>query len=305
MKNVLVLGANGFIGRHLINNLMLKANVVGYDRMLPNNHVTYPFIQGDFSVEEKFEELLSSFQIDTIYHLISSTVPCVGTTHAALEIEENVMPTVKLLEAMKNAGTKRIVFSSSGGTVYGELRGYPHKTTDPVKPICSYGLQKVIIEQYLDLYGQLYDMRCIVARISNPYGVLSLQNRKQGVIPILLSKLFLRESITIYGETVRDYIHISDVVESLTLLGKYEKEKRIFNIATGTSTSLQALLQMLEAIAECKFVEIVRQDIRDCDVWENALDISDTIRELNWCPKVALEEGIKHTFFEMKKHNFI
>ena len=303
MKNVLVLGACGFIGRHLVSRLLSETSVVGYDRVMPDYHAPYPFIQANFAHDEKFEDILLSYQIDTVYHLISSTIPCTGTKHAAQEIEENIVPTVKLLEAMKNAGTKRIIFSSSGGTVYGESKGKPHLCTDPVMPICSYGIQKIVIEQYMRLYDLLYDMKCLVARISNPYGILPLQNRSQGIIPIFLSKLLSRQPITLYGETIRDYIHISDTVEALIDLGRYEKEKRVFNIGTGVSTSLHDLLQMLEKAAKCKFVEIIKQDIRSCDVYENMLDISDTVRELNWRPKIFLEEGIKLTLDEMKKQN--
>jgi UDP-glucose 4-epimerase len=303
VKNVLVLGACGFIGRHLVNRLLLETNVVGYDRVIPDYHASYPFIQANFAHDEKFEDILLSYQIDTVYHLISSTIPCTGTNHIPQEIEENILPTVRLLEAMKNTGAKRIIFSSSGGTVYGESKGKPHLCTDPVMPICSYGIQKIAIEQYLRLYDHLYDMECLIARISNPYGILPLQNRSQGIIPIFLSKLLSKQPIILYGETIRDYIHISDAVEALINLGRYEKEKRIFNIGTGVSTSLHELLQMLETAAKCKFIEIIKQDIRGCDVYENTLDISDTVRELNWHPKILLEDGIKLTLKEMKEQN--
>jgi UDP-glucose 4-epimerase len=303
VKNVLVLGACGFIGRHLVNRLLSETNVVGYDRVMSDYHAPCQFIQADFAHDEKFEEILSSFQIDTVYHLISSTIPCSGTERAVQEIEENIVPTVKLLEAMKNTGTKRIIFSSSGGTVYGESSGKPHLCTDPVMPICSYGIQKIVIEQYLRLYDHLYDMECLIARISNPYGILPLQNRSQGIIPIFLSKLLSKQPIILYGETTRDYIHISDAVEALINLGQYEKEKRIFNIGTGVSTSLHGLLQMMEIAAKCKFIKIIKQDIRDCDVYENTLDISDTVRELNWHPKILLEDGILLTLKEMREHN--
>jgi UDP-glucose 4-epimerase len=293
MKNVLVLGANGFIGHHLVNKLLFENNVVGYDRIMPDIHISYPFIKADFTQDENFEKILSSFQIDTVYHLISSTIPCSGTKQIVREIEENIVPTIKLLEAMKNTGTKRIIFSSSGGTVYGESNGKPHLTTEHLLPICSYGIQKVVIEQYMNLYNHLYNMKCFITRISNPYGILALQNRTQGVIPIFLSKLILKQPIILYGETFRDYIHISDVVEALINIGQYEKEKRIFNIGTGISTSLHHLVQLLETVANCKFIEIIDKDIRDCDVYENSLDISDTINELNWRPKIELEEGIR------------
>jgi len=304
MKNILVLGANGFIGHHLVNKLLLENNVIGYDRITPDARLSYPFIKADFTKEEKFEEILSTYKIDTVYHLISTTVPCPGSKQIVREIEENIVPTVKLLEAMKNTGKNRIIFASSGGTVYGELNGKPHVITDPLLPVCSYALQKIVIEQYMNLYNHLNNINCFIARISNPYGILSLQNRTQGVIPIFLSKLLLKQPIILYGETYRDYIHINDVIDALINLGQYEKEKRIFNIGTGTLTSLRQLIQLLETTANCKFVEIIDKEKRDCDVYKNSLDISDTINELHWQPKITLEEGIRLILNEIIKSNF-
>jgi UDP-glucose 4-epimerase len=142
-------------------------------------------------------------------------------------------------------------------------------------------------------------MKCIIARISNPYGIIPQKNRTQGIIPILLSQLLLHNPITLYGETIRDYIYISDVVEALHLLGLYEKGKRIFNIGTGISTTLHDLVHMLETVAETNFFKIFRQNIRNCDVYENVLDISDTVNELKWHPKILLEEGIRITLNQM------
>jgi len=299
MKNVLVLGANGFIGHHLINKLLLEHNVVGYDKTKPDVNTPYSFIKADFSQDVNLEKILSSFQIDTVYHLISTTVPCPGTKQIIMEIEENIIPTVKLLEAMNNTGINRIIFCSSGGTVYGESKGKPHSCTDNIKPICSYGIQKVVIEQYMNLYNQLYDFNCLIARISNPYGVLSLQNRTQGIIPIFLSKLLLKQPVILYGETLRDYIYINDVIDALFKLGQYEKEKRIFNIGTGISTSLNDLIQLIERISKHKFTTIIKHDKRNCDVYENSLDISDTVNELNWKPQITLEEGVQLVFNNM------
>jgi len=299
MKNVLVLGSNGFIGHHLVNRLLLEYNVIGYDRIAPNVSLPYPFIQSDFTQDEKFEDILLSFRIDTVFHLISSTIPCQESKQIIREIEENIIPTVKFLEAMNNTGAKRIIFCSSGGTIYGESKGKPHLCTDNIEPICSYGIQKAVIEHYLGLYNKLYNIKGLIARISNPYGMLTLQNRTQGVIPIFISKLLLKEPIILYGETLRDYIHINDVIEALNKLGQYEKEKKIFNIGTGIPTSLKDLIKLLERVTKRKFVDIIKKDKRNYDVYENSLDISDTVNELDWQPKISLEEGVQLIFNDM------
>ena len=302
MKNVLILGAYGFIGRCLANELSKKVNVIGYDKesvSVTTRHI-FPCLHGDFLADTrlagKFREILNTHEIDTVYHLISTTVPAAGTKYMAQEIEDNVVSSVKLLESMRNTGVKRVIFASSGGTVYGESKGRPHPCSDGTFPICSHGIQKTTIEHYLQLYDRLGIVKCLIARISNPYGCMPLQNRKQGVIPILLSKLVAGEPIAIFGNTVRDYIYIDDTIDALIRLGYYDKDKRVFNIGTGKSTRLHDLVAMCEKTANRKFSAIEFQDIRECDVVENILDISETITELDWIPNILLEEGIKLTF---------
>jgi len=276
---------------------------MAYDITIPDETTPYLFIQGDFSREEKFEEILKANKIDTIYHLISTTVPCEGTVHVIQEIEDNVIPTVRLLEAMKLVGVKRIIFSSSGGTVYGEskAKGRPNLYTDSVFPICSYGIQKVSIEYYLNLYNYMHRMMCFSVRISNPYGYMPQKNRTQGVIPILLTRLLLDSSITLYGETIRDYIHISDVIEALLRIGYYESNQRTFNIGSGIPTNLHKLIPLMEEAAGKKFSNVLKQNIRKCDVYECILDISETVRELNWEPRISLNDGIRITLGELKR----
>jgi len=300
MKNILVLGANGFIGHHLVNKLILNYNVIGYDKTIPEIKTANSFIKGNFFTEIDFEKILTSYQIDTVYHLISSTVPCEGTENIIKEISENIIPTIRLLEAIKNTGTEKIIFTSSGGTVYGESSGLPHLVTDTIKPICSYGVHKVVIEHYLNLYNHLYNINCFIARISNPYGVLELNNRTQGLIPIFINKLIHKEPITIFGESIRDYIHINDVIDALILIAQIDSKKRLFNIGTGISTSLIEIIEIIETITNRKFTKIIKKNIRSCDVHENILDISETIKELNWNSKITLKEGIKLTIEEME-----
>ncbi|QNK42422.1 NAD-dependent epimerase/dehydratase family protein [Caproicibacter fermentans] len=295
MKNVLVLGANGFIGQHLVSQLLGKVNVIGYGKTVPPICKCSEFIQGDFTTDTRFENLLRKYHIEVVYHLISTTIPVEGTRNAFQELEENVIPTVRFLEAMKNAGTAQIIFASSGGTVYGESNGYAHRCTDALHPICSYGIQKTTIEQYMQLYEVSFGMDCVIARISNPYGVFPQHDRTQGIIPIFLQRLLRRQPITLYGETIRDYIFISDAVDALLKLMAYRGDQRIFNIGSGIPTGLHHLAEMLEEATQRKFVEIREFPIRSCDVRESVLDITETKKELDWEPKVSLSDGIRKT----------
>ena len=295
MRRVLVLGISGFMGQYLSRELLRRGvQVTGYDREKPAGNEPVNFIQGDFIRETRFPALLDEGRFDTVYHLISTTVPVPGTANMSREIEENILPTVRLLDAMKTTEAE-MIFVSSGGTVYGESQGFPRSHLDPLQPICSYGIQKAVIEQILGLYGSAGEVRSKICRISNPYGVMPQKDRTQGIIPILLRRLLDGEPITIFGETVRDYVYISDVVEALIATADYTGDKTVFQIGSGVGTGLQDLVRLLEERSGLRFASVDMQPIRACDVQENVLDISDTVRTLGWTPLISLADGVDQT----------
>lgn len=295
MQRALILGSNGFLGQRLTAELMRRGvEVTGYGRNLPVANPIDHFIQGDFSRETRFPELLAAGRFDIVCHFISTTTPASGTINALREAEENIIPTVRLLDALRGTRTE-LMFASSGGTVYGESTGAAHHCCDALRPICSYGVQKATIERFMQLYNDAGQVRCKICRISNPYGVMPQQGRTQGIIPILLRRLLDGEPVTLYGETVRDYIFISDVTEALVAASGYAGDACLFNVGTGVGTGLHALAALLEERAGRSFVSVREEPIRSCDVRESVLDISETARILNWAPRVALEDGIDRT----------
>jgi len=295
MKRALILGSNGFLGQYLTVELKRRGAVVtGYDCIVPAVDGPDYFVQGDFAFETRFPQLLTEGRFDVVYHLISTTVPAPGTANALREVVENLTPTVRLLDAMKETGTE-IVFVSSGGTVYGESQGQSHRCGDPVRPICTYGVQKAAIEQFLQLYDRAGEVRCKICRVSNPYGVMPQRGRTQGIIPILLRCLLNGQPIALFGETVRDYIYISDVTEALIAAAEYGGNENVFNVGSGVGTGLHALARLLEERSGLTFVAVDEQPIRTCDVHKSVLDISDTVRLVGWTPRVSLTQGIDWT----------
>ncbi len=295
MKNVMVLGGNGFIGTFLSKRLQNEYNVIIYDRNEPSYSFNGTFIKGNFVEEINFFEILKDNNIDIVFHLLSTTVPTENLDCIEDEIIMNVIPSIKLFKAMIKAGVKKLIFASSGGTVYGEYSGTPHKCEDSTNPISSYGVQKNMIESYINLFNLYYSTEFIIARISNPYGVWAQKNRFQGVIPIFINNLINDSEITIYGETIRDYIFIDDVIDALVLLKDYTGTERKFNIGTGIGHTTSEIVEMLESKLKKNFVKINYEKIRKCDVKENILDISNTISELKWMPKYNIEDGINNT----------
>lgn len=303
MKRSLIFGSNGFLGQHLTAALMRRGvEVTGYGRSLPLSNQPQHFIQGDFARETRFPAILSDGNFDVVYHLISTTAPALGTVNALRDVEENLTPAIRLLDALRGTGTE-LVFSSSGGTVYGELADRPHRCDDPLRPICSYGMQKAALEGFMQLYSRAEEVRCKICRISNPYGVMPQHGRTQGIIPILLRSLLQGKPITLYGETVRDYIFISDVIAALLAVADYGGSETVFNVGTGIGVGLHELVHLLEARTRLTFTEVREEPIRACDVEKNVLDITDTTRLLDWTPEISLTDGIVQTLNALQEQD--
>ncbi|MDF3003984.1 MAG: NAD-dependent epimerase/dehydratase family protein [Oscillospiraceae bacterium] len=303
MKTVLVLGGSGFIGSHLVASLLPDYRVVDYSAVpLATAPAAdrYQYVAGNYCEEQDFEGLLRMYQPFAVYHFISTTTPRNGTAHVAQEVDQNLLPTIRLLEAACRLGVERIIFPSSGGTVYGEgVAGCPHQEKEPLVPICSYGVQKMAIEGLLRMYQHMHGIRTLIARVSNPYGLCQQSGRTQGIIPILLQKLHREEPITLFGETVRDYIYIDDVTRAMVCLLTYGGEESVFNIGSGQGTHLHQLVRQIEEISGKRFASVEQEDIRSCDVRTSVLDISLAARELDWVPRVTLEDGIRRTLRDM------
>lgn len=296
MKTCLVLGAGGFIGKNLCMTLAKDHLVIAFDRYMCEelqNIKNIRQIIGDFAKIVDFSSLLSD--IDVVYHLISTTLPAEGTDDVAEEMEENIVPTLRLLSQMAAKGKGRIIFASSGGTVYGERNGEKCLVTDKLKPQCTYGVQKQVIETYLDFFDRCTSLTCITARLANPYGMGQDIKRKQGVIPIFVYNILCGLPITVRGDGTykRDYINMDDMINALVLLSDYSGKFRIFNIGTGESHSLLDVIGLIEKIAGCNFKKINYIPNYSVDVSSVCLDIEQTKKELGWRPEISLEMGIE------------
>ena len=302
MRNILVIGSSGFIATHLIARFFGVANIIGFDRA-EKIDCSYQQVVGDFTAmtTDSFLNLLEKYSVDIIFHCVSTSIPHESTSNIDKEIEENVATTARLLEAIKNSKRNiRMVFISSGGTIYGEGIGLLHDEHDKLKPICSYGLHKKMTEELIEFYINKFSLDCRIARVSNPYGCIPNQNRTQGIIPIFISKLFSDDEITLYGDTVRDYIYIDDAIEALYKLVEYRGEETVFNIASGSGVLLSDIVAIIQEEAGKKFQKVNVASIRSCDVQENVLNVSSAKNELHWTPKLDIHAGIKKLLQEMR-----
>lgn len=287
----LVLGGNGFIGVHLARRLLELGPVRVFDLRTDQVKQTLTQVeaaQGEFE-QADFPSLLEG--IDVVYHLISTTIPFDGTNNSSNELTGNVLPTIRLLDAMA-ARRGRIIFVSSAGTVYGETETLADEghVTDP---ICSYGIGKLCIEKYLSLYQHYYGIRAITARLTNPYGMGQGLTKKQGVIPIFMRAVQEERQIEIWGDgsAVRDYVYIEDAVDALVRLAYYSGDYSLFNVASGERYSLLEIINILEKKTGKKAIIRFLPE-RKCDLHYNAVSSGRIRSECEWKPMTTLMEGI-------------
>jgi UDP-glucose 4-epimerase len=300
----LILGGAGFLGSHLADRLLEKGHTVRlFDRfeaaktniehILP--HVE--LVQGDFANHAVVNQITRN--IDIVYHLISTTTPKVSNDDMLFDVSTNLLPTLQLLDACKQNGVKKVIFFSSGGTIYGVPRQIPIPESHPTEPICSYGVQKLAIEKYLHLYSHLHGLDYAIMRVANPYGERQRPDGAQGAVAVFLGKMLRGEKIEIWGDgsVVRDYLHVSDVAVAAEILVDYSPSAggpRTFNIGGGHGLSLLQVVSGL-AIALNRKPQIVFAPARLLDVPINVLDISLAKEHLGWSPRVSFENGLRRT----------
>lgn len=297
MKKCLILGAGGFMGKSLCRELVKDYEIVAFDRKIPEEleqiEGSIKCVEGDFVETRDFSLLLEG--VDKVIHLISTTIPQEETANIDVEIMQNIVPTVRLLESMAKSGVSEIIFSSSGGTIYGETGDRANEVGDELHPICGYGVQKKVIESYLEFYGLRYGINYKIMRISNPYGIGQDPKKPQGVIPIFIYRLLHDMPITIYGDgnSERDYIYVPDLIEAFKFILEYSGDTHIFNVGSGKGHTLNEIIDIIEHKVGKQFVGIDYQEKRKCDVSKNLLNVDLTQNELNWKAEMDLERGIE------------
>lgn len=294
-RKAVILGASGFIGVNLAHRLANNGvDLTCFSRSLSDHWPTGSrVILGDLVSPPS--ELLEAMNGAVVFHLISSTRPTAATGEAVAEIATNLMATVSLLEASKHIDC-RWIFSSSGGTVYGQTDAVRISEEHPNVPISSYGTVKLAIERYFSLYHRLYGLDFVTARISNPFGPYQSASGGQGLVAALFDRIAAGRPVEIWGDgkNIRDYVYIDDVTEALVLLGERGSAGETYNVGSGLGSTVNELVTKISGILGVA-VEAVYTPARGIDVRRNVLDIDKIEHELGWRPAHTLDEGVALT----------
>lgn len=292
-----VLGAGGFIGTNLCS--ALSGNVKRLRCLARRDRAAAEcsgaeWIIGDFSKEDVVRESVTG--CDTVFHLIGSTTPATGNRNMIAELEDNVVRTIRALDICVEEGVERIVFASSGGTVYGIPDVVPTPESSPTRPITSYGISKLAIEMYLELYRYHYGMDYRILRLSNPYGPHQTERNEQGVIPAFLRRAMAGKPVEVWGDgsVARDFIYIEDVVDALIRSALHVGAHRTFNIGSGSALSISEVISSIGKVLDWE-IERVYFEARPVDVARSVLDVRLAGGELGWRPKISFIEGLAMT----------
>ncbi len=294
----LVLGAGGFLGAHLCAALLARgAAVRGYGRRqsYPDALRGVRWLSGDFADRVALARAVEG--CDLVFHLLAGSTPESSNKDPAGDLSSGVAPTLQLLDICREAGVRKLLFTSSGGTVYGIPDRVPIDEAAPTDPISAYGIGKLAIEKYLALYRRLHGLDYAILRIANAFGPYQDPNRRQGVIPAMANALLSRRPVEIWGDgqVVRDYLFAPDVCEAILAACRTTVSSRIFNVGSGTGRSLLAVLDDLGTVLGVASPPRVHRAARVADVDTNILDIRLIERELGWTPRTDWFAALRET----------
>jgi UDP-glucose 4-epimerase len=296
---ILVLGGSGFLGSHIVDKFLSeKHDVTVYD-LYPERYRRSPagikFVTGDFGNVGALDELIST-GFDAVIHCVSTTTPKSSNESPEFDIQSNVIGTLYLLDICARRNIGKLVFLSSGGTVYGNIGNLDVvDETHPVRPMCSYGVSKLTIEHYLDVYRHLRGLNYVALRLSNPYGERQSPLRALGALTVFLHRTLKHQSVEVWGDgsVTRDFIYVGDVANAV-YLATVKPISGIFNVGTGTGLSLRDILTHITGVVGVE-PTVNWLASRSFDVPRIVLDATKLKNATDWNCVTSLQDGVAIT----------
>lgn len=299
MTHCCVIGGTGFIGSHIVELLLSKnrkVTAIGRNstpsRSLPND-VNY--IAGDYGDSYFIRGVLQ--KADEVIILAHSSVPKTSFEDPISDITNNLPAAVQLFDIASDLSIKKMVFVSSGGTVYGKPLKIPLAEDHPTNPISPYGITKLTIEKYAKMFYELRSLPVVCVRPANAYGEGQRPFTGQGFIATAIASILRGEELILFGEagTVRDYIHVTDVARGIVSALIQGKPGSCYNLGSGVGRSNKEVLDAILPFARASDLEpkIKILPPRKYDVPVNILECKKIKSHTGWHPQVSFEEGVK------------
>ena len=300
---ILVTGGAGFIGSHLVEELLSNEHeILIFDNCLTGKkeHLeitgNFTFINDDFGSENSLE-VIEKFDPDICFHLAAQSSVVVSVENPALDFEHNILQPIKLIQVLLKSKCKKLVFTSSGGTIFGEPTVIPTAEEDYAdEPESPYGVAKKRLNELIKIMLKNSSMTYSILNLSNVYGPRQDPHGEAGVVSIFANKYLKNEEPTIYGdgEQTRDYIYVKDVVSALIKSSKIE-ENHFLNIGTGIETSVNDLANSMKIQFKSE-INPIYKPAREGELNRSVLNNTKAKKELNWKPEYSLDDGMKQVF---------
>jgi UDP-glucose 4-epimerase len=300
----LVLGGCGFIGSHVVDRLLAAGHAVRVVARRPES-LRSPLTAVDYRWGDCADADVLSGALDGcdgVIHAFSATTPGSGDRDPRLDVERNLVPALTLLDRMAKQQVRRLVYLSSGGTVYGTPDVVPTPETHPLRPISSYGIVKLAVENYIGVHTRDRGLRSVIVRPSNTYGERQGSNGADGVVSVLMRRALAGAQFDVWGDGsfIRDYLHVDDLARLCTLAAQSDVTG-VFNAGSATGTSLRTLVDLVAQVSGRHFPVSYGQ-ARSLDVPISILDVGAAEKTLGWVPEVPLMDGLNRTWEWTRKH---
>lgn len=300
-ERVVVFGGLGFIGSHVCRGLVSAGYSVRiFDRANESHELIKDFerqveiVEGDISQLDDVAKALAG--VTVLINLVHTTVPGSSMKDPAYDVTSNVATAARWLELLGETSVRKVIYFSSGGTVYGAPKKIPITEEHPTDPLTSYGITKLAIEKYVAMYAHFFGLDYRIVRPANVYGPGQRLHYGQGVIGIMASRALRGETLEVWGAGTdkRDYLFVEDLVSALVKLLDYRGPTRVFNISSGVGHSVLDVIEALRTHIK-PFPEVEHRQARVFDLPVNILDSSKLRHETGWEPTVTFAEGIRRT----------
>ncbi len=292
-----VLGAGGFVGTSLCRRLGDEgAVIVGFGRRSRIDDAPFPgtWVEGEFEDAKAVARVVSG--ADVVFHLLGGSNPSASNRAPATELQTALATNLSLIAEIIRADVGKLVFVSSGGTVYGPAHHLPICEDAATDPISAYGLGKLTTEKMLRIYGLTEGLNYTILRVANPYGPFQIPNRPQGILATIIKRAMEGTPVEVWGDgtVIRDYLHISDVCDALVRSATINAEHKVFNIGSGTGRSLN---EIVNSVADVLGVQVLVEykPGRSADIPANVLDCTRALQTLGWGPRIAWAAGLRDT----------
>lgn len=297
---ILVTGGAGFIGSNIVDELIEKKHkVVIVDNLATGNiknvNKKAKFYKVSVCDKKKIDEIFKKEKIDIVIHHAAQLDVRKSVEDPCFDADVNIKGALNILEACKNTKVKKIIFASSGGTIYGECGTKAPDEKSFANPLSPYGVAKLSVEHYIKAYSALYGLKYTILRYANVYGPRQDVNGEAGVVAIFIGRMTANKEVFIFGngKQLRDYVYVKDVV-SANIKSLTKGNNEIINIGTQKIFSVNQLVKELSVITNYKNKPVFKPK-RNGELFKSFLNISKAKKVLNWEPEVSIKEGLKNT----------